>query len=347
MEGRAEFHRANHYVPRVYLKQFAGTDGRIATYQLLVAHENVALWKRHSTRSIAYQAHLYTRIAAGRETDEIERWLGRDFEAPAEEALRKATSDEPLRPDEWECLARFVAAQDVRTPARLLQNLDRWKTTIPKMLDDTMQEAVHKLEAAKREGIPLATRDLPADEYIPIRVRTEVQSGQRTGTLKADMIAGRGLWFSSMRHLLTRTLKQLEGHKWTVLRPSEGLTWFTSDDPVIRLNYYDEAKYDFKGGWGNKGTEILLPLGPRHLLCAQVGKQPPRRGTLLSRPGTEMIRRFIAEHAYRTIFAAEADSEVARLRARVVNARQLRDESDQWREWHLAQSEAERRFAEG
>jgi hypothetical protein len=83
MEGRAEFHRDNHYVPRVYLKQFAGTDGHIATYQLLVAHENVALWKRHSARSIAHQAHLYARIAAGRETDEIERWLDRHFEAPA------------------------------------------------------------------------------------------------------------------------------------------------------------------------------------------------------------------------------------------------------------------------
>lgn len=347
MESRGEFHRDNHYVPCVYLNQFAGADGRIASYKLLVAHERVPMWKRRSPKGIAYQAHLYTRIASGRETDEIERWLDRDFEAPAKEILRKATSDEALRPDEWECLARFVAAQDVRTPARLLENLDRWKTTIPKMFDNTVQEAVHKLEEAKREGIPLARRDLPTDGYIPIRVTTEIQPGQHSGALKAEMIAGRGVWFSSMRHLLTRTLKHLDRQRWTILRPPEGLTWFTSDDPVIRLNYYGEGKYDFKGGWGYKGTEILLPLGPRHLLYAQVGKQPPRRGTVLSSPEAEMIRRFIAEHAYRTIFASEADLEVARLRARVVNAHQLHDEAEQWRLWHMAQSESERGFAQG
>ena len=143
MQDQSEFHRHNHYVPRVYLKQFAGADGYVATYQLHVAHEKVALWKRHSARSIGFLAHLYTRFAAGRETDEIERWLDRDFEAPAEEALRKATSDESLRPDEWKCLARFVAPQDFRTPARLLQNLERWNTTVPKMLSEVMDKAVH------------------------------------------------------------------------------------------------------------------------------------------------------------------------------------------------------------
>lgn len=82
------------------------------------------------------------------------------------------------------------------------------------------------------------------------------------GQLKAEMIVGRGLWFSGMRHLLTHTVKHLERHKWTILRPPEDLSWFTSDDPVIRLNYYDAGRYDFNGGWGNKGTEIILPLAP-------------------------------------------------------------------------------------
>ena len=89
MEEQAEFHRDNHFVPRVYLKQLAGKDGRLATYQLLVGHEKVALWKRHSARSVGYLARLHTRMAAGRETDEIDRWLDRDFEGPAKEALRK------------------------------------------------------------------------------------------------------------------------------------------------------------------------------------------------------------------------------------------------------------------
>ncbi len=347
MPNRVEFHRDNHYVPCVYLKQFAGTDGRIAVYRLLVEHENQAVWKPYYPNRIARQAHLYTRIAAGRESDEIERWLDREFEAPAGEALRKATSDEPLKPVEWECLARFLAAQDVRTPARLLEALSRWGQTLQQTLDRTLQDAVQKFEAAKRDGIALVGRSAPGSECIPIRITAEIQPDQEIGTLKTELVIGRGLWFSSMQHLLGKTLKHLESHKWTILHPPEGLTWFTSDDPVIRLNWLGEGKYTFDGGWGSKGTDIMLPLGPRHLLYARVGQQPPRRGTVLSRPEAETIRSFIAEHAHRMILAAEVDPEVARLRARVVDQCRFRDERGQWERWHAAQSEAERKYAEG
>ena len=68
--------------------------------------------------------------------------------------------------------------------------------------------------------------------------------------LKGEIIAGRGLWLFSIRHSLRQTAKVLRQHKWTILRPPEGLSWFISDDPVIRLNYYERGKYDFRGGRG-------------------------------------------------------------------------------------------------
>ena len=43
--------------------------------------------------------------------------------------------------------------------------------------------------------------------------------------------------------------------------------------PVLRLNYYKPGQYDFRGGWGNPGSEVLMPLSPRHLLYVQVGKK--------------------------------------------------------------------------
>lgn len=84
-----EFHRDNHYVPCVYLRRFAGTDGRIVTYRTLVPHVEVPIWRDRSIKAVAYHSHLYTRIVAETETDEIERWLDREFEAPAEEPLEK------------------------------------------------------------------------------------------------------------------------------------------------------------------------------------------------------------------------------------------------------------------
>ena len=68
------------------------------------------------------------------------------------------------------------------------------------------------------------------------------------------MIVGRDLWLFGSVRLLTQTAKVLLEQKWSILRPPEGLEWFTSDDPVVRLNYYAENRYDFKGGW-----EIPVP----------------------------------------------------------------------------------------
>ena len=114
-----------------------------------------------------------------------------------------------------------------------------------------------------------------------------------------------------------RTLLQ---HRWTILHPAEGFTWFTSDCPVIRLNYYKKGQYDFKGGWGRKGGEILFPLSPHHLMYTKIGDRKPwRRGTTVSPWFTEHVQQMIAEHAYRYIFAAAENSIVSKLRPRIVN----------------------------
>jgi hypothetical protein len=312
------------------------------TYRVLVSHEHVPLWKNSSIRGVAYHEHLYTRVAAGTETDEVERWLDREFEAPAEEAIHKVISNARLTPTDWKQLVRFVAAQDVRTPARLIENLQRWHASFPEFIQTTLERSVRKLEELNRSGTPIPEDNAPDADYIPLRVTTAIEPGQEVGLLKAETILGRGLWLFSIRHLLTKTLNALHRHRWTILIPPDDLTWFTSDDPVIRLNYYRPGHYDLRGGWGSPGTDILLPLGPRHLLHAVVGKRPPPRGTVLPRSQSEEVRRIIAEHAHRMIIAAERDPDIPQLRPRIVNAEALRRESEQWRNWHAEQTAAER-----
>jgi len=111
---------------------------------------------------------------------------------------------------------------------------------------------------------------------------------------------------------------------------------------VIRLNYYDPENYDFDGGWGRKGTEIFMPLSPSHLLYTKVGEKPPSRGTQCSLDQAEMIRRCIAEHAHRFVFAVEQDTNVPKLRPRIVNEDLHKDEKIQWSKWHEDQTTAER-----
>lgn len=338
----------NHYVPCEYLKRWALSDKRIYTYRLLVSHPKVPLWKPSSPRGVAYLSHLYTRIVAGCEIDDIEKWLNREFETPAEEALHKATSDARLTPEDWKHLIRFLAAQDVRTPARLIQDQQRWEKTLPHLIESTLQEGVQELELARKSGRPIPQFDPhPYADHLPFRLTTEILPGQKFGTLTGEVLLGRSLWLFSLRQALTQTVKVLLQHRWTILQAPKGMEWFTSDNPVIRLSYHAPDKYDFQGGWGSPSSELLLPLSPRHLLYTQIGKRPPERGTLVSHSQAKMIRRFIAEHAYRMIFASHHDIEVPKLRPRTEDENLYRNEKEQWKKWHEEQVAAEQELNSG
>jgi hypothetical protein len=335
------FHRNNHFVSRGYLKRWALPDDRVWTYRILVSHAQVPLWKKSSIRGLAYHTHLYTGITADGETDEIEKWLDREFETPAEEAIERVTSGARLTAEDWKRLVRFLAAQDVRTPACLVERLKHWEATLPGLIEDTLQKSVRTLELARKSGQALPPPKISYADHMPFRVTTETKPGQKTGKLKGETLAGRGLWLFSIRHLLTQTVNVLIQHKWTILAPPDDINWFTSDDPVVRLNFNGPNKYDFGGGWGSPGTDIFLPLSPRHLLYTQVGKRPPSRGDTMARPQAEMVRRLVAEHAHRMIFAEKPDSAVPEFRPRTVDAHLFANENEQWRKWHEDQTIAE------
>jgi hypothetical protein len=335
------FHRDNHYVACMYLKRFSADSEHVLTYPLLVAHERVPLWKPRSMKGVAYRAHLYTRIVATGQTDEFETWLNEEFETPAEEPLRKATEDISLTPSDWRKIIRFVAAQDVRTPARLFESTQRWNKAGPIMLEETLQKSIRRLELAKSRGEEIKPVKAPNSEYLPVRITSTIEPGEEFGKIKAEMIVGRGFWLFNIRTLLTKTLEILLEQKWSILKPPEGIEWFTSDDPVMRLNYYRENNYNFEGGWGNPGTEIFLPLSPRHLLYTKVGHARPPRGTIVEPAEANILRRFIAEHAHRYIFSKSADPAVPKLRPRTIDAAALKDENKQWSRWHEEQTRAE------
>jgi Protein of unknown function (DUF4238) len=342
-----QFHRDNHFVPRMYLKPWEAPGGKVWAYKVLAPHENVPLWKRVSTKAVGWHSHLYTQIVAGQETDDVERWFDLEFESPAEEALHKATSDKRLTPDDWKRLIRFAAAQDVRTPAWFTQQMKRLDETLPELMKQTMEDSIRRYEEAKRTGQPVAQApQLPAAEREGLPLRTTVRkSPSGGGEIGAEIVIGRQYWLWSIKRALTGTLKVLHQHRWTILKPPEGTAWFTSDNPVIRLNLQTPTKYDFNGGWNSNGTEIWMPLGPQHMLYTQVGSRPPQRGERMGEDQARLLRRITAEHAWRTIFAREQNNEVASLRPRIVDPEAVKFERQQWDNWHEQQVVAEKDIA--
>ena len=156
-------------------------------------------------------------------------------------------------------------------------------------------------------------------------------------------MSGRALWLWSIRHVLSSSaLDALCRHRWTILSPPAGLTWFTTDDPVLKLNFNSLTDYTFEGGWGSVGTDLLLPLGPRHLLYTQIGKPVPSRGSSMAADKAMLVRRLMAEHAHRYVFASEPDPFVQQVRPRTVDAAELAREREEWKRWNEEQTAAER-----
>lgn len=334
--------RANHYVPRLYLKRFASESGYLYHYRTLVSKPTIAEWKKVNTGGIAYRSHLYTRTLAYGDSDEIEQWLNRDFETPAESSIAKAVNGDRLKKEDYWLLTRFVAAQIVRTPAFLIENLPRWREfaeqevkQVSKRLEERIAQRHYTSESFEEDPSP----DM---EYYPFRISSENSPDGRSVFLKAEIVVGRGTWIFAMRHLLTNTIHRLSEHRWTILSAEDDLPWFTTDDPVVRLNFRNASDYDFKGAWGVPKTNIFLPLSPRHLLFTQVGEKSFQRNEILPRNMAIMIRKMIAEHAHRYIFSPAPDNTIAQFRPRIIDADAMKSEEEQWRIWHDQQSAAER-----
>lgn len=337
-----QLRKDNHYVPKLYLKQWA-RGGKIPTYRLLVPSGNCPLWKDHSIKGIALHQHLYTYVAAQGETDEFERWLDREFENPAEEAIDRVINGQRLTPQHWSQLIRFLAAQDVRTPVRLKEFLARQSKTLLPLINETLTNSVAELEKAVRLGVHFSSPKRDANELFPFKVTIapDVDGG---GTIRAEAVAGRQLWLACSRHMLTRTISHLIAHRWTILHAPDGITWPTSDNPVIRLNFADAYNYDFLGGWGRKNGEILLPLSSKHLLYTKIGSSRPLpRGTPLNEDTASLVRRMIIENADRFVFAQE-EGDIHLIRPRTVCSETFKGEQLAWQNWHREQSKAEADF---
>ncbi len=137
---------------------------------------------------------------------------------------------------------------------------------------------------------------------------------------------------------MTNTSQALVDDKWTVLCAPDGIRWFTSDDPLVRVQENKYGEYKFGGGYGSPGTIIFLPLDPEYLLFTVVGEHLPPRNTVVSVDYARKIQRWIFEHAFRSVFASRREPNFV---GRTVDKKTFEDERIQWLNWHGDQIKAE------
>ena len=339
----------SHYVPRSYLRRWAGPNGAVARYRTLVSNPHVPEWTWPPVAGVAWQEHLYTNLdVQGADNDDFERWFDREFEEPAKPVIDRVIARDRLTPTDWDTLARFLAAQDVRTPSNFLDFKSRAEREYPALIRDSLASSVSELEAALEEGRQIEPEPPPEGPRIPSRVRIEPPTDSHgKARLLHEVVIGRGLWLYHVHYTLTNTIRALRNHRWTVLRAPPGMQWITSDDPVVKLNFERSGRYNFRGGWASSGTDIFMPLSPTHLLFTTVGRKPPERDHVVSTDDALRLQRIIAEHSFRSVFATAPVDDVRAWRPRVENDAQYRAEAKRWQAWHAEQSGAERALLEG
>ena len=151
---------------------------------------------------------------------------------------------------------------------------------------------------------------------------------------------GHRLWIAAMRHLLTGIANRLCGYRWSIALPHGDAECPLTDHPVLRLNYNSPSQYDFEGGWGSPGTEIMMPVSPKHLLYVQVGRKHSNRLTFSSNQ-THLVQRFLVERAHRWVFASQPEEWISKARPRHVDLEFFAAEEKEWDEFHPDQMRAE------
>jgi len=332
----------NHYVSQAFLRRWSEEGVNVWGYEILVPHANVPLWRRRAISGIGYHNDLYTSSEAGREIDDFEHWINKEYEQPAFDPIGKLVAGRRVSASDWHRIARFVAAQDLRTPVNFLEFKNLYDEHAPKILDQLVEEFVRFRNA----GLPLIESAPPPPGFAEaLRVRVVPTLGPKPRQLEAQVeVASRKLWLASQRHALSNCAAVLCDYRWSVATPHSNEEWPLTDHPVLRLNWYKPGQYDFGGGWGNKGTEIMMPISPRQLLYLKVGTKSESR-FMFSQEHTRLVQRLLAERAHRWIFARNPEPWVAEVRPRAVDEVLFLAEQNAWSRWRGEQLQAEAQIA--
>ena len=139
--------RNNHYVPQATLQRWSDDGAHVYAYRLLLSHSNVPEWEHRTIRGLAQQPDLYTVLSDGKEEDEFETFITRGFEEPGQQAIEKLLSRSSMKPADWHSIARFVVAQDLRTPLHFLE----WMPQFKKHMGKAFKETIRKYEAMDQD----------------------------------------------------------------------------------------------------------------------------------------------------------------------------------------------------
>jgi hypothetical protein len=289
---------------------------------------------------VAVRRDLYTLSRNGSDSDEIERWLNAEFEQPGLDASERLLAGSRLTKADWEALIKLYALQEFRTPSSFILFMQRWEKTLPNLIQETLASIAQAVSAPLfPEEDTRKSEEFARLSKIVLHDPEEGNGGGRT--LEASITAGRGLWMYVLKYLMSgRSIERLLSHEWSILTPYGSAEWPITDHPSVRVAFNSLKDYSFDGGFGKRNNDLFMPLSPRHLLFAQVGKKHERYFTA-TLDHTIILQTLLVRRAHRYVFATAPSNWIEQLRPRTVDADLTRAEQEGWQRWHSEQIRAE------
>ncbi len=337
----AEITRESHYVPQATLRRWSEDGLQVWAYRILAPSSKVEPRQLCAIKGLTKQRDLYTTFEGDQEGDDFEKFITREIEEPGQTAIEKVIGNVKMKPADWDAVAKFVAAQQMRTPLFFIEWVRRINEEMPKTLESVLSELEQKSAAQNAAE----THEPDHHNYLREKLRITsdpVPGGNALALVQAQVSSSRTAWLRFMRRMLTDRIDLFCRHRWRVMKLAGDAEWPLTDNPVLALNYVRPGEYDFGAGWGKHNANFIMPVSPRIAIVTQVGSKEtgPWRA---SGAQTRELQGFAVERALRWVIARRPDPSIVAMRPRIVDAEAYKTEQEAWRSWndmHL-NSEAE------
>ena len=328
--------RDNHYVPQMYLKQWRinSNPSKIYVYRLLVPNENYPTWRRSSIENTAKIKNLYVRIEDDSEYDNFEVDFNQTYETPATIPLEKACNGERMSAQEWQIIINYILAQYVRVPAFFFFIQSWGSKNVQGILKKELDSAIRQVEEDKEKTVTHAISN--RSSLIPIQFEIISEDDNHLQPeLKATTVVGKNLWLFAIQVALSSTscvYNLFHRMKWKIITACDGITWPTSDNPVVIIDVTTGKVCFNNDGVDGKNKLLVMPISPRKAI---VGSQIKYfyKNTTANRTLSLIIRKAIIENASMYIYCNYQDSTIPAARSRIVDLKEfdrLQNEFSQW-----------------
>lgn len=340
---QANLARDNHFIPQMYQQGWSDDGKNIWEYKTLVHDDRYPAWQHRSIRRTGVRENLYVRSSDGIERDDFEHMFNERFESPAMDALTRAREGKPLLDGDQTVLSRFICAQHVRTPGFFLASRDATAAYIPEAMAEVVEgiRDEHPAERTADTEKDASSTGPRINELVPISMTLFEYDEQHTG-VKFEITVGKGLWLETIRHHLddqSLLMRTLCSHKWSIVEAPEGVSWPTSDKPLVLGVFLPDGSTTCVLGL-MEAHILLFPISLKKLLASCLQEKLPSHFTA-SAEGARLLREMIIKNAFLYVYSACADDEVQKIRPRVVNNEEANRIENALSSWYDAYNEQE------